>query len=210
MKHSIFFGFIFLSFINLSWANAVRTSSSNVANDFLYFVVAHEFGHILDFANKVNSLKDSCPKETEENPFPECAVNEDSWSGISWITDKQPKIQNDFSNRAKLCFYMCDSGVIPDQDIPQVYQDLYDKTDFISLYSATNPWDDFADSLAYYLMDKYLRTTYAADTKQGASYDIINKLHSPLFQSKYKYLENFINRADLKYPKPKVNELIWN
>lgn len=178
----------------------VSTSSSGISNDFLYFVVAHEFGHILDFANKVNDFKESCPEETEENLYPECEVKENSWSAISWITDRQPKMQNDFPNRTKLCFYMCESGIIPSHDIPQVYQSLYDQTDFISLYSATNPWDDFADSLAYFLMDKYLRTTYSADTKQGASYDVVNKLHSPLFQSKYKYLEDFINRADLKYP----------
>jgi hypothetical protein len=56
-----------------------------------------------------------------------------------------------------------------------LYQHLY-ASSFISTYASTNPWDDFADSLAYYFSAENLKATYILDTAQGTSYDVVAKL----------------------------------
>ncbi len=182
----------------------IQVSPVNRANDFLYFVVAHEFGHILDFANKVNQFKEACPEWNGTGLEPECEMKEDSWGALSWKTNKTPRVENDFSNRTGLCFYWCGQMPLAQTTISQVYNDLIEKSDFISLYSTTQPWDDFADSLAYYVTSNYLHQSYVIDTKQGSQYDIMKKLKSSLFAKKYQYIERFLQRTDLIYPTPKI------
>ena len=81
---------------------------------------------------------------------------------------------------------------------PELYRGLA-QSDFISTYAASNPADDFADSLAYYLMDKNLDTVYQLNSGQGESYDIMMKLHSPLFRAKYQYIVDFLSRPIIIY-----------
>src|SRR5690606_2051296 len=134
----------------------IETSSRlSKVSDFLYFVIAHEFGHIFDFANKINSTI-NCP---EDNPDAESLMHPPSWGAISWVTNRRPKAENDFLHRSALCFYWCGNTPIDPAKISRVYGDL-SHTNFLSTYATTQPWDDFADSLAYFVMDQYLDTSY--------------------------------------------------
>jgi len=165
--------------------------------NFLYFVIAHEFGHIFDFANNINSFKEC--NSLEHNSDPECEVEKKSWAALSWKTNITPLVSNYFENREKLCFYTCEGNILSKSNIPQIYNDLY-KTNFISLYAATQPWDDFADSFAYFYWAKRGRSTYNLMTQQGMTYDINAKLKSPLFKGKYRYLEKFSKSTNIVYP----------
>src|SRR5690606_22583672 len=107
--------------------------------------------------------------------------------------------KNNFFRRNDLCFYWCNGSVIAKDDIPTLYAELF-ATDFLSTYATTQPWDDFADSLAYFVMDKNLATTYVIKLDNGDQYDITKKLHSKVFAKKYKYLQDFVNRDDIIYP----------
>lgn len=171
----------------------ISSRSTTTAQDFLYFVIAHEFGHILDFANDVNKVI-SCDEDSDE-----CEMHEESWGALSWITSLRPRPENEFANRRGLCFYWCNGSSLKKADVPQIYRDL-NRSNFISLYATTQPWDDFADSLAYISMQKNLRTVYQIDTRQGDVYDVMERLNAPTFQAKREYLENFLKRSDLKYP----------
>lgn len=197
-KEQLSFGGVTDSYTLTPTLPTIVLQSQVQTNDFLYFVIVHEFGHILDFANNVNKTT-TCSEPIDKNEDPECEMHKDSWGSISWITNQRPKFENEFLNRSSICFYWCKGNPLNVADVPQVYRDLA-KTNFISIYSTTQPWDDFADSLAYYTMAKNLKLNYSIDTKQGQTYDIIEKLNSPLFSEKYKYLEDFMNRADLVYP----------
>lgn len=75
-----------------------------------------------------------------------------------------------------------------------------DHTNFISTYASIGPLDDFADSLAYYLMNQNLSTSYLIHTQQGMIFDSMWKLKSPLFAKKFQYIENFLNRPEIRYP----------
>lgn len=198
-KEQLSFGGITDSYAWTPGLQTIATASLPIVNDFLYFVVTHEFGHIFDFANDLNRTTEECESIGDPADDKECVLAAGTWGSISWATDTRPKAQNEFVNRSGLCFYGCDNGHLQQSDIPQVYADMA-KTDFISLYTTQQPWDDFADSLAYFVMSRNLGTTYVIDTHQGQTYNIIEKLHSPLFAEKYNYIDNFLKRTDLVYP----------
>ena len=174
------------------------TAKKNV-NDFLYFVVAHEFGHMFDFSNHLNRLE-NCSEPSDPNAEPECEMAAGSWGSLSWKTSLSPHQENDFLNRSGLCFYFCDGNTLAKSVIPALYADLYDRTSFLSAYAATDAWQEFADSLAYYLMHKYFGNSYVLDTKQGQQYDVMAKTGSTEFSRHYQYIEDFLTRSDIVYP----------
>ncbi len=198
-KEQLSFGGIADAYKVLPGLPRIQTKSAGLANDFLYFVVTHEFGHIFDFANDINKTQ-NCPEpKSEDEEMPECRLAENTWGDIGWQTTRLPHPINEFPKRKSLCFYGCEGKPMSKGDIPEVYQALH-QTDFISTYAATNPWDDFSDSLAYYLMREKLNTSYFVMTEDGADYDIIKKLDSILFARKSNYIKNFLNLDEIKYP----------
>jgi hypothetical protein len=198
-KDQLNFGGVADSYHYSSELPVVDTTANNRANDFLYFVISHEFGHLFDFANDLNKTKNCPPPSASTLEDPECEMAEGSWGSISWITDKKIKPAHDFPLRTSLCFYTCNGKSLAKSDVTSVYQGIY-PTSFISLYSTTEPWDDFADSLAYYLSRKNLQASYRIDTHQGDIFNITEKLDSAVFAEKYRYIDQFMNRADIVYP----------
>ena len=198
-KEQLSFGGITDSYTLTPELPHVITSSTTRTNDFLYFVIAHEFGHLFDFANGLNNRADCPEPESEEDEMPECNMAEGSFGSISWKTDQQTNSESDFKNRESLCFYACAGNTLNKTDVSDLYKLLLRKN-FISTYAATNPWDDFAESLAYYMLDKNLNAQYVLDTKQGQYYDSISKLSDPIFNVKLKFIEDFLKRSDIIYP----------
>ncbi len=176
----------------------IQITSETNPDAFLYFVIAHEFGHLFDFANEINKTK-NCSEPQNDEDFPICEMEEGSWGAISWQTDMNPKSSNEFPLRSSLCFYNCDGKPLSKLEVPQVYSD-FSKTDFISMYAATGPNDDFSDSLAYFLIAQNLNADYLIDTLQGQTYDIMAKLRSPIFSNKLLFLKTFLERTDIIYP----------
>lgn len=172
----------------------IITVTDHTSNDFLYFLVAHEFGHFFDFANKINDYEEC----NFLNQYV-CGFKEGTWGDLTWLRTSEVKEEFDFKNRSGLCFYSCDNQFISFDVIESLYDDLY-KSTFISTYAATNSWDDFAEGLSYYLMDKYLATSYYIQLKNGKKYDMMKKLKSPQYAEKYEYIKNFVSRDDILYP----------
>ncbi len=198
-KEQLSFGGVSDSYTILPNLPHIQTATKATVNDFLYSVVTHEFGHILDFANGLNRTG-SCQPKLFPLQYQECEIAKNTWGSISWVTTSAPLVQNEFSNRDGLCFYGCGENPLQENVITQVYASL-SQTDFISLYASTNPWDDFAESLAYYMMDSRLNASYIIDTKQGTQYDMMWKLKSTRFSQKYDFIEKFLARdQSIVYP----------
>lgn len=197
-KEQLSFGGVKESYTLTPGLPTIETSSKqNGVSDFLYFVVAHEFGHMLDFSNNINRMLDC--SQLPEDESRECQMDPKSWGGISWISDSRAKPENEFTHRKELCFYWCEGKFINRSAIGELYSQLF-ATDFISIYATTQPWDDFADSLAYFLMDQHLATNYVIHSSKGQQLDIIEKVRSNRWAKKHQYIENLINRTDLVYP----------
>lgn len=199
-KEQLSFGGVTDSYTHTPGLPLIFTQTDAPVNDFLYFVIAHEFGHIFDFANGINRYaSDECRRKQEKDSSIACELHPESWGALSWITDQTAKPENEFPNRKNLCFYWCEDHPLNRSIASSLYESL-DRSAFISIYATTQPWDDFADSLAYFLMAENLKTRYLLDTAQGRTYDVMAKLRSPQFASKHQFLKSFMNRNDLRYP----------
>ncbi len=198
-KEQLSFGGISSSYTTLPGLPQVHSESPQATNDFLFFVIAHEFAHVLDFANNVNRVTEECVGEGDDE---DCNLHPESFGAFSWESELRALPENEFTQRKNLCFYWCmeeNISFFPHAEMPALYERL-DTGNFISLYAMTQAWDDFAESVAFYLLDKKLKSTYLLDSGHGARYDVIQKLKSKVFRKKYDYVEDFLNRSDLAYP----------
>jgi hypothetical protein len=165
-------------------------------SDFLYQFLVHEFGHQFDFANAVNAQEARCAEDEEQRES--CPFQPGTWGSLSWHSPELPLFENDFPGRRSFCFYGC--GIVTaSEQAPSMYRGLWD-SNFINAYAATNPYDDFADGLAYYAADQYLGQRISIDDGQGTRYDLTSKLKSGRFRKKLQYIEKFLGRNDIKYP----------
>ncbi len=159
--------------------------SPGLPNDFLYDVIAHEFGHLFDFANHINS-RTGAPKAG-------------SWTALSWDDFSTPKHGNDYSHREDICFYDCTSA-LKKEVVPELYQELFSKTNFLNTYTSRNPYEDFADTFGFYVLFKYQKTEYVLNTNQGEKYDFRKELDSGRMKEKVTFIEDFLSRSDILYP----------
>lgn len=191
-KEQLSFGGISDSYTTMPHLPVHETGNSHKVNDFLYFVIAHEFGHVIDFANELN-VTESCLSE-------DCQLKAGTWGSISWETYKTAKPENEFLYRKGLCFYTCEGKFLDPSTVEPIYEALVHRSDFVSLYATTQPWDDFADSLAYVMIHQNLKASYVIHSNQGTSYDIIKKVSSPLFAKKLHFINQLLKDSNLRYP----------
>lgn len=151
--------------------------------DLAFYVLTHEFGHLFDFANDINNGP-SGPRD---------------WTALSWRNESRVLPEQDFPGRAQVCYYNCGDRIIPRSKIPALYAGL-DASNFVTMYAATNIYDDFAESVAMTLMADDPSSSYVLTDGQGASYDAHVKLKSPQFARKAAYVADFLQRKDLDYP----------
>lgn len=163
-------------------------------NDFLFFVVAHEFGHIFDFANNLNATE-NCDNTHPEDP--ECDLAKGSFGAISWESTHRPLAENHFYRWEDFCFYSCQTYV-PVAEAAAVYHSFWPST-FVSLYASREPWNDFADTLGYHLLFQKLAASYSIHVGK-AVWDIQEKYASLSMKEKREYVEKFLNRSDIIYP----------
>ncbi|MBO9667956.1 MAG: hypothetical protein J7501_14230 [Bdellovibrio sp.] len=182
-------------------------TKSNSPLQTLQFVVTHEFAHILDFANSANRFtcapgKDckGDPKTPEEfferqkNLIPEM----DSWGAFSWKNGLEPNDKNKYPLWDRLCFYDCDSVErLQLSEMHDFYSQL-DRTNFVSTYASVNPYEDFAESTAFYFMtDNVYDLEFRVST--GKTIYFWEWKWSQLTK-KNNWIELFYE-GDLKYPK---------
>lgn len=157
----------------------VSTSLGDGVTSMLYFLVAHEFGHIFDFENGLN--------------------DGGSWQALSWRSFDVPLPENEFPLRKDLCFYFCKGSFIAAERQDELYRDLA-KTNFISAYATRYAAEDFADTLAYYTLLTEKAPLYRVITASGRVYAPVERLRAdPRLESKRRYLERFL-ASPYRYP----------
>jgi hypothetical protein len=180
----------------------VETQDLSHVNVALYKSVAHEFGHVLDQMNQLNPDMDRCYKSPDSTKNPECPVTSKQWATFSWTNTKKPIASDDFLLRTKFCYVFCDhfGGSATREQAVEMFKGM-EKTSFLTTFSTLEPWDDWADSLAFYLLKTRLNIPFVVNTNQGFRYDVMAKIDSEQFSAKRKYIEKFLKRKDLVYPK---------
>jgi hypothetical protein len=185
----------------------IESSSSLAApaSDFIYYVIAHEFGHILDFKLKVNDWScnesgDTCTPKPASWPelswsfsYPQKGQTpEDPWGLSAW----EPNASAAFDHRSELCFYGCADGRGKPELMEPLYASLHQGS-FLTTYSATNSWDDFAETVAFYAGTRYTNLSYTAVLPSGTRFDLVEKyLHSESFRAKREWVERFFEKLE--------------
>ncbi|MEO5667780.1 MAG: hypothetical protein ABIR96_06970 [Bdellovibrionota bacterium] len=181
------------------------TTLAAPASDFVYYVIAHEFGHVLDFKYKVNDwICNDASDECEPRPgswnalswaksYPKLEPTvQDPWGLMAWI----PSATSSFEHRDELCFYAC----ADDHGSPALMLPLYTnimKVNFLTTYSSTNSWDDFAETVAFYAGTRYINLNYAVTLPDGTRFDLVDKYkNDPVFRSKRDWVENFFKKLE--------------
>ncbi|WP_413559422.1 hypothetical protein [Bdellovibrio sp. HCB209] len=182
---------------------SIRTNSPIAT---LQYVITHELAHLFDYLNAANKFechssdKFDCRKNpTSREDYLELLKHqtpiEDSWGSLSWKTGIEPNEKNNFPLQSKLCFYGC-TETLKLSDMSDFYLQL-DPTSFVTSYAASNPMDDFAESVAFYFM-----TQADDDLKFRISTGRViyfNEWRWSLMQKKHNWIELFFE-GDLKYP----------
>lgn len=109
------------------------------------FVLVHELAHVVAFDEDVHPLWSLAPKLVDPAEFPFMAL---SW-GVT-----EGRYTRLAEQRAPLpgpIVYYKPSVERPTAAAALAYYDWLAATDFVTLYAATNPFDDFADAVATYL-----------------------------------------------------------
>lgn len=111
----------------------------------LQYLLLHEFGHVLTAGSGL--LPDWWLAPGKFRPTDEYGFLRLSWR-IAADGRILPREEEDFPLRARLAYYS--DAQLPGDALPEAYAAL-EKTGFVTLYAATNAYDDFAESFATYV-----------------------------------------------------------
>lgn len=128
----------------------------------LFYVVLHEFGHMLDAANSVNQVEYHHCIDWETNEFdPACKMK---WwglfSSISWEEQEGHRPDSTSWRLYPVCYYGCiqptgsDWQALEVEDAVRFYQSFFTESGFVTPYAATHSSEDFAESFAFYFLRK--------------------------------------------------------
>lgn len=132
-------------------ARIADEAGDNRRNAILY-ILLHELGHVLATRGDIHPRWDRPAREELKNSrFP--------FHALSWRWDDHRKAQvtlfdDAFAERSKVRYYF--GANLPGDRMAQTYSWL-ESTNFTSLYAATNPGDDFAESFVTYVHTVMMR-----------------------------------------------------
>lgn len=122
------------------------------------FIFLHELGHALGLALGAHGWWDAegVPRATRNSPY----------LAVSWRYAEEGKMASRWAAQypgfAKLAYYSFDKAKLPGDAAEGLFRDL-SKTDFPSLYGATNIFDDFAEAFAIYVHTRMLGKPYRVE-----------------------------------------------
>lgn len=168
---------------------------SNV-HDFLYFVIAHEFGHILDFANGANQFE--CGAAEATTHLHRDCIPTGQWSKLDWQDSLTPLEGKNYSFRDDFCFYWCNGHFPGLAHMGEMYRNLWNTT-FLSSYASKNAYDDLAETMAYVVATDEQDLHFELNI-EGTTYDSVAKLFLPRLDEKREWMREFLKRPHLYYP----------
>lgn len=155
----------------------------------IQYILLHEFGHVLAIGGKFDPSWDVQPRDVK-NPaeFPFFAL---SWT-VSFAQNSYFSLYDaGFPQRTHVVFYF--GPRLSADQMPDVYEHL-ERTNYATLYAASNPFDDFAEAFANYVHVQMMGKPFAITiTRDGK----IAKVYGPCWAQsrcaeKRKIIEQFL------------------
>jgi hypothetical protein len=176
--------------LNLIHYISNKTADKNFA---IFYAINHEFGHLFDYANKLNQFTDCDLAVIPEG----CKPLPGSWAEISWLNFKTPLPQNQLP--VYPCFYSCGGDYLAHAQASEFYSALT-KSGFPSSYATVNPKEDWAEAFALHLAVKEEDLQWNVRT-EGKDFNVRAHFDSVLMAAKRKYVQNFL-KSQIKYLAP--------
>ena len=160
-------------------------ADENTGSNALEFIFLHELGHIVSLnANMYPPWDESVSVDRDPNLY--------RFSKISWIIENKSYVSlfdRFFSIRPNIQFYR---GSLKGN--PEAVYSALEKTNFPTLYSSTNPADDFADSFASFVHMVFMKKPYLVSVERNGQ---ISKEYKPCWtqtrcSEKEKVLRDFL------------------
>lgn len=123
----------------------IEGDAGNTRQGALEFVLIHELGHVLAFNSDVHPLWSVSPKIIEVDDYP--------FTDVAWTVEGERwkrKLEKTAPLPGPIVYYKPSVERPAGSELPKYY-DWLAQSDFVTLYAATNPYDDFAESLVTYV-----------------------------------------------------------
>lgn len=108
------------------------------------YILLHEIGHVMGVA------KGAHPHWITGGDPQKWPYSKISWLALEGGFKNKSKFDDIFTKRDKIKFYSFENASLTSEEIKETY-DQFLKTNFVSLYAATNMYDDFAETYAMYV-----------------------------------------------------------
>jgi hypothetical protein len=140
---------------------------------FIYWVLAHELGHNVPRTSEMSKLWNK------------------SYDGdIGAIPEHN-----------RLCFYWCNGNTIAERDAEGIYNKIFNKSKFLSLYSTRNAEEYWAESFMYYVAFEHgTGIKESIKTPTGVVYSINDRFYSPAFSQERQVLKQAYDQLDKLEP----------
>lgn len=142
----------------------IESRSGDLRKNALQYILLHEFGHILSIG-----LDDVAPWGLNVGDLK--PISSYGFTALSWTSDGKtlkPKADVAKFDRSGLRYYGPEEQRLPSVRASSLYRQIK-ATDFPTLYAATNPSDDFAESFASFIHTERMKRPWSIGlVKKGA------------------------------------------
>jgi hypothetical protein len=150
----------------------------------IQYILLHEIGHLVGVA------KGAHPHWFEGGHPQQWAFSKLSWLTLERGFKGKSKFDQAFSNRNKITFYAFQDACLSSKEIDETYRQLLE-TDFVSLYAATNMYDDFAETYAMYVHVVLQKKPWEVRVKKNG--ETIREIKNPILDLRCKIKKGYFD-----------------
>ncbi len=167
----------------------IAASGENDIEAAVQFLLIHELGHVYSIGTNVHPdwYRDLAEIELSDYPF----------SSLSWEIEEYSKqyrslFDDRFWQREKLGFYQ--KARLPAKQIAQTLEQL-GSTNFVSIYAATRPEEDFAETFAIYVHTELMGKPYKVEAlTDGMPTTVVTPCFRTTCARKFELIESIMNQ----------------
>jgi len=169
----------------------IEKAENNNRKNALQYILLHEFGHVLSIG-----LGQVAPFGIPVEKLG--GIQQFGFSSLSWKIREnhfESIFDENFAQRGWVKYYSFQKSYLSPRAAPDLYKRLAE-TNFPTLYAATNPFDDFAESFATYVHSVVLKKPWTIQIQtDGETVETFNLCwNTTRCEAKQKMLEDLLSR----------------
>ena len=140
----------------------IETASQNTRKNAIQYILLHELAHVISIGGTIHPMWNIAPKDVPSlSPY--------SFFQLSWSRSKdgnsyESLFDADFPQRKNIVYYF--GARLAAGQMLHIYESL-ERTNFVTLYGATRPGDDFAEAFVTYVHTVLMKRPFAVRLYRG-------------------------------------------